>query len=254
MKLHLAIPYPLLEKRLKEVLQHRISPEIYFEAQVLEEVNFQKLTEIRSSLGKEALTLSIHAPYMDLPLGAQDPDVRRVVRKRFLQTLKVAERLRPLNVVFHTGFLPPVHSEYRRVWLERAKELWRSFLEEAEKASLTLSLENVFEKIPEELLEIDERGYFCFDPAHLFLWGSGDLEEWMEKLGSRIIEIHVHNNFGKRDDHLPPNEGLIDFKEILRKIREKRGIIFTLEVFQEEKALRARDSFRRLLEEMGWRI
>jgi len=78
-------------------------------------------------------------------------------------------------VVFHTGFLPPVHSEYRRVWLERAKELWRSFLEEAEKASLTLSLENVFEKIPEELLEIDERGYLCFVPGSSFplgIWGS----------------------------------------------------------------------------------
>jgi len=254
MNLHLTIPYPLLEKRLKEVLQHRISPEVYFEAQVLEEINFQKLTEIRSSLEREALTLSLHAPYMDLSFGSQDPEVRRVVRKRFLQTLKVAERLRPLNVVFHTGFSPPVHSEYRGIWLEKAKELWRSFLEEAEKANLIISLENVFEKIPEELLEIDEGGYFCFDPAHLSLWGSGDLEEWTEKLGSRIIEIHVHNNFGKRDDHLPPDEGLLDFKEVLRKIKKKKDIIFTLEVFQEEKVLKARDSFRRLLEEMRWRI
>jgi sugar phosphate isomerase/epimerase len=53
---------------------------------------------------------------------------------------------------------------------------------------------------------------------------------------------------------LPPEEGLIDFKRILGKIKGKKGIIFTLEVFQEEKALRARDSVVKLLEEAGWRI
>jgi sugar phosphate isomerase/epimerase len=254
MKLHLAIPYPLLEKRLKEVLQYRICPEVYLDSQALEEATPTKLIEIRRSLEREALSISLHAPYVDLSLGAQDPEVRKVVCKRFLQTLKVAEGLRPLNVVFHTGYLPLLHSEYRGAWLEKARELWHLFLQEAQKADLILSLENVFEKTPEELLEIDEEGLFCFDPAHLLLWGSGDFEEWTEKLGSRIIEVHLHNNFGKRDDHLPPEEGLIDFKRILGKIKGEKGIIFTLEVFQEEKALRARDSVVKLLEEAGWRI
>jgi sugar phosphate isomerase/epimerase len=36
----------------------------------------------------------------------------------------------------------------------------------------------------------------------------------VERLGSRIVHLHVHDNAGDDDRHLPPGQGNIDFQEL----------------------------------------
>jgi len=37
---------------------------------------------------------------------------------------------------------------------------------------------------------------------------------WVERLGPRIVHLHVHDNAGDDDRHLAPGEGSIDFAEL----------------------------------------
>ncbi len=49
----------------------------------------------------------------------------------------------------------------------------------------------------------------CLDYGHAHLMG--DLGEAIEELSGHVWTTHVHDNHGKRDDHLPPYAGTIDW-------------------------------------------
>jgi sugar phosphate isomerase/epimerase len=49
----------------------------------------------------------------------------------------------------------------------------------------------------------------CLDYGHAHLMG--DLGEAIEELSGHMWTTHVHDNHGKKDDHLPPYAGTIDW-------------------------------------------
>ena len=72
---------------------------------------------------------------------------------------------------------------------------------------------------PEHLLEILRAGHFdtvgvCLDVGHMNLPGMPPLREAFEVLGSRIAELHLHDNGGQRDEHCWPGEGTLDWKTV----------------------------------------
>ncbi len=256
MRVHFAIPYVILKERLGEVMSLGLCPEIYFDAQALKDVTPEELNRLKKALEEADLTCSIHGPYTDLSPGAMDPEVRRVTLGRFLDTLRVSEILEPLNIVFHPGYIPMVHREYLDLWMERAKELWLQVFEKAHQMGLRVSLENVFDDTPEVLHELlsgtQGRVGFCFDPAHQLLYSSASLEEWISSMRDSLTEVHIHNNHGFTDEHLPPDEGILDFRSILEKLPEG-DLLLTLEIHQEDKVLKGFCVLQGLLEEIGWK-
>jgi sugar phosphate isomerase/epimerase len=56
----------------------------------------------------------------------------------------------------------------------------------------------------------------CLDTGHAFL--SGDVQNLIHKLGSRLKLIHAHDNGGVNDDHWPPGEGKIDWSQLLENL------------------------------------
>lgn len=57
------------------------------------------------------------------------------------------------------------------------------------------------------------------DTGHAHL---GDLqpERAVRMAGKRLITTHLQDNYGQRDDHLPPGDGLIDWEEVARALVE----------------------------------
>ncbi|RLA85048.1 MAG: hypothetical protein DRG31_03935 [Deltaproteobacteria bacterium] len=256
MKVHFAIPYAILKERLREVISLGLCPEIYFDAKALKDATPEELDRLKRTLREAKLTCSIHGPYMDLSPGAMDPGVRDVTLRRFMDTLRVSEILEPLNIVFHPGYIPMVHREYLGLWMEKARELWLQVFEEARRMGLRVSLENVFDDTPEVLHGLlsgmeGEVG-FCLDPAHQLLYSSTPLQEWIRSMGDFLTEVHIHNNHGFADEHLPPDEGVLDFGPILKGLPGD-NLLLTLEVHQEEKVLKGFRVLQGLLEEIGWR-
>ena len=56
---------------------------------------------------------------------------------------------------------------------------------------------------------------FCLDIGHLLLLGL-DTKTCMEKLGSRIKALHIHDNDGVDDLHLSPYLGVTDWERFLK--------------------------------------
>jgi sugar phosphate isomerase/epimerase len=61
------------------------------------------------------------------------------------------------------------------------------------------------------------------------------MSEWFEAIGERVVELHIHDNNGRRDEHLPIGDGRIDFKEFFGLVaRHSNDPIFTIEPHGEE--------------------
>ena len=67
---------------------------------------------------------------------------------------------------------------------------------------------------PEHLMEILVAGHLdrigvCLDLGHAHITAS--VAEAIATLGSRIVQVHAHDNNGQKDEHLFPGQGTIDW-------------------------------------------
>jgi len=89
------------------------------------------------------------------------------------------------------------------------------------------------------------------DIAHAFIEGGmGRIEAYLKRFSTRLVHIHIHDNHGELDEHLPFGLGKIDFKRVVRWLRTigyNRTITF--EVFTSYRdAVRSREYFKSLWE------
>jgi len=79
---------------------------------------------------------------------------------------------------------------------------------------------------------------FHLDVGHAFITGGNKcIREFIRRLGGRLEHVHVHDNHGLSDEHLPLGKGLIDYKMVVRELKRagygsREGDTITLEVFQ----------------------
>jgi len=59
----------------------------------------------------------------------------------------------------------------------------------------------------------------CFDVGHWNLFSRIGMDEWFQELGSLTAEVHLHDNSGTADDHLPIGEAGIDFPLFFRLMK-----------------------------------
>jgi sugar phosphate isomerase/epimerase len=64
----------------------------------------------------------------------------------------------------------------------------------------------------EEDLELGRAG-ICLDVGHAHL--AGDVMDAVETCSGHIVTTHVHDNNGRRDDHLVPGHGTIDWEGVM---------------------------------------
>jgi len=59
--------------------------------------------------------------------------------------------------------------------------------------------------------------------------------DYINTFGDKIIHIHWHDNHGRKDEHLPIGEGLIDHEKTVRALKDieydRYDRTITLEVF-----------------------
>ncbi len=76
------------------------------------------------------------------------------------------------------------------------------------------------------------------------------MEEWFKTLGPYVAEVHMHDNKGGADEHLPIGEGSIDFRLFLSLIREHCPCpVLTIEPHGEEMLKRGIKAVEDLLTE-----
>lgn len=244
-RLHAHVPWRLLETTLPELLERRLQPEVAFLGPDLDQVAPSSLERAGAMLANAGLEVTVHAPFHDLNPGGLEPLVVEATRHRFVQTLDAAERLGARLVVFHPGYEHWKYGGRDYLWLEQSLRFWPEFVARAGRQKYLLAVENIFEIEPSTLAklltELDSPWIgHCFDVGHWHLFSDRSLDEWFAALGPQIIHLHLHDNFGQADDHLPVGEGEIDFPLLFRLVKELAvPPRMTLEAHDREALLRS---------------
>jgi sugar phosphate isomerase/epimerase len=237
--IHIHIPYPKLKDYLELFRNRRYDLEIYFSAAVLDQVEKQDLAVLLDRLDWTP-KITLHAPFMDLNPGAVDPMVRSVTQVRFRQLLNVAAILKPRSAVFHAAYDRWRYGGRKDVWLEYSLDTWRKVMDTASRIGLRVAVENVFDEDPEALQMLIEAVNspdfgFCFDAGHCNLFSRVPIESWFAALGSRLIEVHLHDNDGTSDAHRALGTGTVDFEKFFALMRAHAPVpVYTIEAHDKD--------------------
>jgi sugar phosphate isomerase/epimerase len=252
-KVQIHMPFHMLRDRyLPMVLRERINPEIGFNHETLDRFHPADYRQIAEILRDTGLTVTIHAPFMDLRPGALDPKIRQVTLDRLRQVFDLAADFRPRSIVCHPSFDGRYYVSTEAQWLENSIATWRSFLPQANELNFLIALENVYETEPRMLKDLintlaSPHIRFCFDTGHFNAFAKTPLKDWIRELGPLTGQLHLHDNHGLTDEHLPLGEGNFPFQELLKKLGEMgQKPILTLEAHSEKHLWRTLENIRTL--------
>lgn len=184
---------------------------------------------------KKSNRFLLHAPFNELYPFAVDPLARNVARTRFEQAFCTAEELSINRMVVHTGHVPTLY--FDSFFAEHSIEFWKSFLKDKPQ-DFELLIENVIDTSPYPIEEImrgvdDRRCRICLDVGHAFVASKNSIDEWLDVLMPWLGHVHVHDNNGNFDSHLPLGKGSINWEKVISRISEEAtDATFTVENMQ----------------------
>lgn len=194
--------------------------------------------EVRRLLDAHGLQAVGHtAPF--LPLASAYPELERAARDLYVQTCEVFAELGIFLVNLH----PTTRALRGRDAIERNADAVAEVAGRVAGLGTEVMVENMGGAFgtPEELgplLAAAPNVRFHLDVGHANIRPYGQpnrLAALLEAFGDRIAHVHVHDNKGRYDEHLPLGVGTVDFRGAARLLR---GIgwdgTLTLEVFAKE--------------------
>jgi sugar phosphate isomerase/epimerase len=226
---------------IEHFVRYALNPEIAIDAAALERFSEKDFARIADILRGQDLTVTLHAPFVDLSAGSTDPAIRAVTRRRFEALLRLVPLFAPRTVVAHAGYDWRRYEYFRKTWMQNSAEFWGWVAEQLNGHESQLMLENVYEHGPGEISDLFDQlrpqgVSLCLDCGHVTAFGQAPLKEWLSVLGPFIGQLHLHDNRGSKDDHLPMGCGQIDFGQLFTYLRAERPKppIMTMEVHRLE--------------------
>ena len=253
-RLQAHLPWLRCHEFLPRILDLGLAPEIAFRGPELDTLAHRELDTVAGLVAATGRRPTVHAPFFDLSPGAMEPLVREVSRRRLTQSLQAAGRLGAHLMVVHPGYDRWRYPNLATAWLEQAAATFAGLLPLAEQLDCRLALENIYEETPATLTALVDRlnspwlGH-CFDIGHWRLFGSTPQAEWLDGIAPRLLHLHLHDNRGVNDDHLPVGEGVIDYSPVLSLLAAgpAPGPSLTLEAHNPEELRRSLNNLNTLL-------
>ena len=197
------------------------------------------LVKRMAELSSEGVDFSIHAPFFEVNFGSCQKEIRQFSRKKAKSAIDIAYELGANPVVMHPGYT---------FWMDKikgvAEESWNFFIKDmrwllsyAGKRGIVVALESIpmpffffydlleFKRLREALpglgMTLDVGHAYVTKAAKKTNDPQGAIIEDLRELGvGSVTHVHLHNNKGKRDEHLFP-DGNIDIAGILRFLKEE---------------------------------
>lgn len=188
-----------------------------------------------------------HLGYQNINAIWEEGEVGDKLTDRFINDIKVCKENGIDMVIMHvtTKFVAPIYNE---IGLNRIKKI----VNYAKELDIKVAFENLKIKgyIDYIIKNIDNDNVgICYDAGHCHAHFKDEFN-W-DLFKNRIFAIHLHDNDGTADQHLLPFDGNIEWKEVIKKLKESNynGPI-TLEVCYREEYLNmnAEDFYKKAYE------
>ena len=202
----------------------------------------EKLIDQTAEVLKTGINISSsHAPLFkegrDLDISSTDNWDRKFAIREIQKSIIAFSMLthqRESGIVIHCG--RKFDFSERKAKIAKSVESLKEILDFNGDYGFELRLENTLPGelgcFLEDLCEIREKlnspkVRFCFDTGHYNIGEKRD--DILKDIAPDIAEFHIHDNFGKTDDHLPPGDGNIDFGKF--PISKDSYFVFELKKF-----------------------
>ncbi|MCQ2085926.1 MAG: sugar phosphate isomerase/epimerase [archaeon] len=200
--------------------------EIFAEAKHHLHVIESKLPSLTKSFN---LKYSLHAPISDINIASLNERIREDSVLEIISTIELATQLDIDKITIHPGILSMSVPCMRDKSITQAKKSLRSIDRISQQYGATVAVENMASfpfflgQTPEEIVNLLDGTNlaFCLDIGHANT--TNQTESLITELRDRLTNIHIHDNNGERDEHLPLGEGNINFKNILSKLKFYNG-------------------------------
>lgn len=169
---------------------------------------------------------TVHLSFVDLNLASVVPAARENAVERTRRGLEFGAAVGASCGVLHSGKnLIPIP----QAAMLAMQALEQSLTELADPA-VPIALENLvlsgsdLIRDARQLKVITSRHGFgnCLDFGHAHVEatakGEPTIDTYLELMGDNLIHLHLHNNNGDNDDHLPTGQGQLDYAELLPKL------------------------------------
>jgi sugar phosphate isomerase/epimerase len=253
-KIFVCCPFDMMmDGMLEKIEAAGINPEVGLNGRVPEMFSERDFINVSEIMAKSGIRCTVHAPFIDLVLGATDVKIRNVSLDRIKYAVDAAIVLGARHIVFHSGYDPRHHSENRDRFLDNFLSSLDTLAGFVSGTGMRLMLENVYEPDPwlhrEVFGSIDSDNVgFCLDPGHAVVFSETEPSVWLDEVGEWLGHMHLHDNNGGSDEHLPPGRGIIDFDEIFRWLKASGATpVLTIEPHKEEYVYPALDAVGRLM-------
>lgn len=183
----------------------------------------------RSELGGLPGPLTMHGPFMDLASGSPDQRINDLTYGRYEHVIRIASELGVQQVVFHVNYIGLLHNDsYREGWHQRNVDFWGPLGDYAKAYGVLVAIENMWEFDPSiigNLLGELDHPFLksCIDVGHANLFSDPDysFDDWLDALGTWVIELHMNNNNGVMDEHYSFDweQGVLDYEGLLPALR-----------------------------------
>ncbi|MDY1590718.1 MAG: sugar phosphate isomerase/epimerase family protein [Methanofastidiosum sp.] len=219
-------------------------------------IDEETLPEIKDLISSYSFDYTVHSPFSDINISSLNKSIRKESIRQVKYSIFAVNEIGGKILTFHPGR----HSAATNKSRENTKQILFDSLEEISNYNkdygVAIALENMPDtfittmKVSKEVLEVLKNKQLSeikhtMDVGHLET-NNVDIGEYIYDLRNYLIHMHLHDNFGEFDNHLPLGDGNINFPKIFRALKK---INYTgrmiLEMTKTEDILKS----RRFLEE-----
>lgn len=210
----------------------------------------EKLDKIKKLAKINQLDLSVHAATGFMEFCHKDKIIQEVSLNLLKANLMQADWINAKYFIFHVGKCRTIDCQINKLqdFVDFSKKYKPKILFENSSSGLGSS-EKEIEKVL-ETLKINMN----LDIGHLWIAVNNNKAslETIDKFRDKIKYVHVHTNFGKKDEHLPLTSGNLPLKEMIGKLLDTKVECFTLECMSTpEELIESRNILENIVKELS---
>jgi len=200
----------------------------------------ENISEAKRIAETTNLHITVHLPYSDLNLASMNQSIWEEIVRQMKCCLTLASEFARLAVV-HPGHLSPLGMQMPdAAWSQNILGI-QQICDHASELDMMVAVENmvnmpaILGRQPEEIAGIietvdrDNLG-FILDVGHANT--NGNVERFL-KMKDSIVHVHIHDNHGDKDEHLPVGFGTVPWNKVVdalqcytgRMVTESRSLV-----------------------------
>lgn len=175
----------------------------------------EQVMEVKRACDENGLALTVsHLPFYNYRMEDKE-------RLAFCDEMTRRAILASAHIGVQYAVMHPHRDEEKRILIDETVEVLRPFVDLCREKGITLCVENMYTVSAEDTRTIADRldCGICWDVGHAN-FGGYDQYAGIMTCGERLKVLHLHDNNGKADLHLPPFQGNVNWHEVMRALRD----------------------------------